>query len=290
MTLALDKYRLKAPLLVRDVSFDVWRAEALDILKAFWSDTPALQEIAPNFDTWMVESPFESVMVRFAAFYKMVMAFQLNDWSRALLLVPFAEGEDLDKVAASEGLERFPFEPDERLQERIMLWRLARNSFGSDHWYTAKTRNADGRVRDVALTGNGRRKLEIAVLSTEGDGSASEELLGVVKGKVDNETVRRGNDILSIVSAVIASVSVKASVTLFPDASPSLLDGLDQTIIARWNAMPRLGLDLTPFWLKSQFALPGIYGVELDIPAFEIGRSRAVGIQAVEIVITGRAR
>jgi Phage-related baseplate assembly protein len=287
----LDKYRLPAPVFERELSFETLRSMCRNILRDFWADDEELQAIAPDFDAWMIETPVESVMGRLAAFRDMLFVSSMNDLARAVWIVFFTFGTDLDQVAAAEGLERFPDEQDYRLQERIVLTRRGKWGPGSDPWYVMHARNADGRVREVALTGNGRRRLEVAILSDEDDGTPSEELIGIVTERLTRNNVCRGNDLITVTPAVLVSADIVGRVTLYPDAPDSILDGLGEEIARKWNNQAeRLGLDLTAGWQIAALKVPGVYDVDQNLQTYEVERNRAIGIRSVTIDIAGRAR
>ena len=280
------------PVLIRELDYEALKSRNIAIFKTFWENSPQLQEIAPDFDTWIVETPIETVFARFSAFHDMLLIAETNDWARAVLIVYFAFGTDLDRIAESEGLERFEGETDAALQERIVLERRGKYGPGSDPWYVRNARNCDGRVRHVAVTGNGRRIVEIAILSKEGDGTPSAELIEKVQAYCSQSNIRRNNDIITVIPAVLLSVSVKASIRLLNGFPESILEDLTGKIINEWNdpENPRMGKDLTSSWLISRLHISGVYSVALvRFQDIIVEPNRAVSISDIEIEITGWA-
>jgi len=289
MTIAIDKYRLPSPVLARELDYEALRSQAMAQLREIWSQSEVLQEIAPDFDAWMVETPLESVMVRLAAFRDLLFTAEMNDWARVVTLAHFAAGSDLDVHAGREGLTRFDGESDTLLLERIILERKAKNAYGTDPWYMRHARNADARVREVAVTGNGRRRVEIAVLSNDNDGVPADDLLVKLQDRLGTAPVTRSNDIVTVVPAILTTTTIAADVWLDDGAPSSVLDGLADALKSAWNGGTRLGRDLTRSWCVAQIHVAGVQRVEVHLEDIAVAPNRGIAIGDVILTVKGRA-
>jgi len=283
-----DIWTLPAPVLVYELSFEEQFEARRDQFRQLWANSKKLKEIAPDFDVWMLESDPIVILLQCAAYGDLHFIAALNEWARVVLLAHFAKKGDLDAHAAREGLELFPDESDELLLERIILERLAKNAYGTDPWYMRHARNADGRVRDVAITGNGRRKVEVAVLSTDNGGVPTPDLINKLNGILPLPPIARNNDIVNVVPAILETTDVEADYWLDEGAPLSLLDGIEDIIKGRWNTGKRLGRDLTRSWYCGQLQVPGVYKIEGKTPNIIIPSNRGVAIGNVKLNYRGR--
>ncbi|MGX8894843.1 baseplate J/gp47 family protein, partial [Enterobacter cloacae] len=72
------------------------------------------------------------------------------------------------------------------------------------------------RVSDVSAISPAPAKVTISVLSREGDGTASEELLRIVERALNDEDVRPVADRIKVQSAKIIPYQIDATLFLFP--------------------------------------------------------------------------
>jgi len=285
-----DRLPLPDPVLLRELSADVLFQNRLDDFRARWQASDALKEIAPDFDTYMMEGGPAQVAIESASDADLHLIAEMNKWARVLLIAGFASGNDLDLIGAREFLPRFPNEGDPDYWDRILAERRGKMCYGADPWYVRHAKNADPRVLEVAVTGNRRRKVEIAILSRDNGGVPTPDLIEVVQTKLTVPGIPRNNDIVEVVPAVIDTVDIRAHVTLLSGASEAILDPLPASTSKAWLAQPRLGRDLVKDWLKGQMMVPGVYKIEF--PGFTdiiVPSNRAVALGIVTTIPVGRA-
>jgi Phage-related baseplate assembly protein len=285
-----DRLPLPDPVLLRELSADILFQARLDEFRERWQSSDILKEIAPDFDTYMLESGPVQVAIGGASDADLHLIAEMNKWSRVLLIAGFASGDDLDLIGAREYLPRFEGEDDFSYWDRILSERRGKMCFGADPWYVRHSKNADHRVLEVAVTGNRRRRVEIAILSRDNNGVPTQDLIDAVQAKLTLPGIPRNNDIVEVVPAAIETVDVTAHATLLENASEAILDPLPAITRAAWVAQSRLGRDLVQDWLKGQMMVPGVYKVEfpgfLDIV---VPRNRAVALGDITIELVGRA-
>jgi len=286
----IDRWRLPSPVLERERGFWELYVDRREQLQALWQSSQALQKISPDFDTWLLQTEPAVILLQVAAFGDVHFVKEMNDWARVTLLAHFAKGSDLDAHAEREGLRRFPGESDEALLARIILERKGKNAYGTDPWYMRHARNVDTRVHEVAITGNGRRRVEIAILSTDNGGVPSLGLLDKLQAILSVAPVKRNNDIVSVVPAILTATDIEADYWLEDDAPRELLDGMEATIAERWNTGTRLGRDLTQSWYRAQIHVPGVYKVEGITPDIIVAQNRGVAVGNVKLNYRGRNR
>ena len=109
-----DRWRLPLPALRKERGYWDLHTDRLEQLRELWNASEAFQKDVPDFDTWMLETEPAKILLEAAAFGDAHFIAEMNDWARALLLVQFASGEDLDLPGIREHLPRFENETDTR--------------------------------------------------------------------------------------------------------------------------------------------------------------------------------
>lgn len=137
-----------------------------------------------------------------------------------------------------------------------------------------------------------RARVRTAALGTRGDGAASSVLLNVVDDYVQSDSVRVVTDTVEVISANIVQVNVVANIYLYPDQSPTLIQGLEAAVRANFLEEAGLGWDLTPSWLISRLHISGVQRVELVSPSAVVvaDGSTAVSLGTVTITVAGYDR
>ncbi|HFO4746007.1 TPA: baseplate J/gp47 family protein, partial [Escherichia coli] len=77
-------------------------------------------------------------------------------------------------------------------------------------------RSASGLVADARATSPSPATVIVSILSTEGDGTASPELIATVSRALNDETVRPLADRLTVQSATIVSYDIEAVLYFYP--------------------------------------------------------------------------
>lgn len=131
-----------------------------------------------------------------------------------------------------------------------------------------------------------RARVRTAAIGSAGDGAASPELLEAVDDYVQSSSVRVITDTVQVISANIVQVNVAANVYLYPDQSPTILQGLEAAIRADFRAESGLGWDLTPSWLISRLHIPGVQRVELVSPSTVAAANDTTAVALGTITIT----
>lgn len=159
------------------------------------------------------------------AFRELLWRQRLNEAALAVTLA-YSEGSDLDVMATNNDTERLTITPgddttipptppvmesDADLRLRAQQAFEGLNVAGPVGAYEYHGRSADGRVADISVDSPTPACVTISVLSREGDGSASDDLLAAVEKALNAEDVRPVGDRATVQSAAIVSYQIDAT-------------------------------------------------------------------------------
>ncbi|MDA0308927.1 MAG: baseplate J/gp47 family protein, partial [Proteobacteria bacterium] len=194
---AINLEKLPAPDVVESLAFETILAEIKTDLTSRNTDIAAL------FESGIESDPINKLLEAFA-FRELGIRQRVNDAARSVML-PYATGTDLDNLAAFYGLirqvvqeadlEANPpiaeiLEEDARFRLRVALSLEAATTAGPVGSYISHSLNADPRVKDVSVESPNPGEVVVTILSTEGMGEASQDLLDTVEAALTDEFVR----------------------------------------------------------------------------------------------------
>lgn len=244
----------------------------------------------PEFVHLLESDPAMKVM-EVAAWRELVIRQRVNDGARANLLA-FAGKDDLEHLAAFYDVERLPNEDDvalqRRIQEKITGWSTA----GSRAHYRFHALSADVRVRDARADSPEPGRVRVSVLSSEGSGYPSDELLQAVRDRVASEEIRVLTDTVEVVACGILYVDVTANIYLYPETQVQLMDTIRARFLEDFDNTRGLGWDLTRSWIIAHMFLEGVQRVELESPLENIiaDENACVALNSLTINLAGRDR
>jgi phage-related baseplate assembly protein len=213
------------------------------------------------------------------AYIKVGNRARVNDAGKALLLA-HAIRDDLDHLGANVNLKRLVIqaadllavppvpevrEEDDPFRERIQLAYEGLTTAGPRASYILHARNASGLVADATAESPAPCNVTVTVLSSEGKGVASPELLATVKAALNDEDVRPVGDRLTVQSAQIIDYRIDAILhmsSVGPEADASLAEAKSR--INAWiNPRKRLGVEVARSAVDAQLHIAGVSRVEL---------------------------
>ncbi|HGS4463213.1 TPA: baseplate J/gp47 family protein [Vibrio metschnikovii] len=261
------------------------------------------KELDPDYQDVNESDPVYKLM-EVAAFREMVLRQRVNDGAHATMLA-YAVDEDLDVIGANFDVQRLVIDegdpnavpPRERIMEsneafryRIQLSNRAKNTAGSADDYEFWALSADGRVKSIATDSpKGTLTVTVSVLSHEGNGAASAELIKLVEDTLTPKGTRPLSDEVVVQSANINEFAVVAELELFsgPDESEVLKAARQQ--LDKWLAEShRQGIDLTLDGFYAALRVPGVYKVHLTSPETDIINDRFSAGYASSVTLTAR--
>jgi phage-related baseplate assembly protein len=288
---AVDLSRLPAPTVIETLSFDQVYGEMLASLQGLLSDFDAT-----------VESDPAVILLQVCAYRELLLRGRINDAARAVMPA-FATGADLDHLAALMSVSRLQldagdpanniapiYEDDASLRGRLVLAPEGFSVAGPEGAYIYHARSADGDVLDASATSPAPGQVLVTVLSRQGDGTASADLLANVAAHVTAETVRPLTDAVTVQSAAIVPYQVVAQITTYsgPDGSIVLAESL-RRLTEYCERQHRLGVDVTRSGLFAALHTEGVQNVVLTSPAQDIvvDRTQAAFCTGVTVTYAG---
>ncbi|MER2095775.1 MAG: baseplate J/gp47 family protein [Pseudomonas qingdaonensis] len=260
---------LPAPQVLEDLDFEeVYQAE-LAVFRQFMGD---------NWSA-LLESDPVTKLLELGAYRRLQDRARVNDAAKALLLA-YAQGTDLDHLAANVRLKRLVvqaedlaavppvpavLEADDALRERIQLVYEGLTTAGPRNSYILHARNASGLVADATAESPAPAVVDVTVLSLEGTGVASPELLAEVVAHLNDDDVRPVADRLNVRSAEVILYRIDAVLYLAgtgPENEATLAEC--QRRLQAWiNPRRRLGVEVSRSAIDAQLHISGVGRVEL---------------------------
>lgn len=260
---------LPAPQVLEDLDYEATYQQELAGFRSFMGD---------NWDA-LLESDPVTKLLELGAYRRMQNRARVNDAAKALLLA-FAQGSDLDHLAANvrltrlvvqaENLSASPpaaevLEADDALRERIQLVYEGLTTAGPRNSYILHARNASGLVADATAESPSPAVVAVTVLSLNDAGEADAELLETVRIRLSDDDVRPVADRLLVQSAEILRYRIDAVVHMAgggPETEATLAE-CRRRLVAWINPRRRLGVEVARSGIDAQLHIAGVARVEL---------------------------
>lgn len=296
----IDLSQLPAPNIVEALDFETLLQQRKSALIALY---PADQQEAIARTLTLASEPIVKLLEE-NAYREMILRQRINEAAKATM-VAFASGSDLDQLGVNNGVTRLVLKPadnstlpptpaqlenDDDFRLRIAQAFEGLSVAGPGGAYEYHARSADGRVADVSATSPSPAEVTITVLSREGRGEASAELLAVVNAALNDETVRPVADRVSVQSAKIVEYRVEATLYLYPGPeSEPIRAAAAARLSAFVNAQARLGRDIRQSALYAALHVEGVQRVELAQPLDDVvlDKTQAAYCTGTQITVGG---
>ncbi|MEZ2744275.1 baseplate J/gp47 family protein [Halopseudomonas bauzanensis] len=274
--------------------------EALDYEVIFERKLAALIELDPEFDA-LVESDPAYKILQVSAYDEMLLRQRINESCRALMLA-YARDADLDQIAANFGVQRLvaapgnpsaippvpeTYESDEDLRRRVQLSFEGFTTAGSQGSYVFAALNASGLVRDANADSLVPGEVLVYVLSREGNGTASEQLIDAVRAAVNAEKVRPMTDKVTVLSAAVNEYEIEAVITVYPGPDSEVVRAAAYAAAQAYtDAMHRMAYDVTLSGLYAALHQAGVQRVDLIQPPATIVNGEGQASYCTAITVT----
>jgi len=235
------------------------------------------------------------------AYREVIWRQRVNEAALAVTLA-YSAGNDLDVVVGNNNTERLTITPEDTttipptpavMESDTDLRLRAQQAFeglsvaGPVGAYEYHGRSADGRVADVSVESPSPACVTITVLSREGDGTASPELLAIVDKALNAEDVRPVADRVTIQSAEIVPYQIDATLYVYPGPeSEPIRQASEQKLQSYISAQHRLGRDIRLSAIYAALHVEGVQRVELASPQADIVLSKSQASNCTEYQIT----
>ncbi|PLR40924.1 baseplate assembly protein [Chimaeribacter californicus] len=224
-------------------------------------------------------------LVQENVYRELILRQRVNDAVRAVM-VAYANGSDLDQLAAYTNVQRLVLEPanpaavppkaavmesDSDFRLRIPQAFEGLSVAGPSGAYEYHARSADGRVADASAISPAPAEVTVTVLSREADGHASDELLAIVREALNDEDVRPVADRVTVQSAIIVPYQIEAVLYLLPTPEAEPIRAASQQQLESYiNDQRRLGRDIRLSAIYAALHVEGVQRVELASPVADI--------------------
>ncbi|RFA31331.1 hypothetical protein CAI21_01505 [Alkalilimnicola ehrlichii] len=274
---SIDLSQLPAPEIVEQLDYEDILAQRKS---AFLSRHPQAADVLNR------ESEPATRLLEESAYREMILRQEFNDRAR-LLLLAYSQGSTLDHLGVT--FHRTPrlvidagdpdanppipptYESDAAYIERILMAGDSYSTAGARPAYVYHARSASGQVKDASCTRPNGGEILITVLSHDGNGVPSQELLDIVHARVNDEDLRPLNDKVETRPAIVTEYTTRARLVLFEGADePTVKAAARQRVEQFVRRMHVLGRDLVRDALLARLYVEGVKRVELESPAEDI--------------------
>lgn len=297
MSGTIDLSQLPPPVVVEPLDFETLFAQRKAAFIAMYPEDEQ-EEIARTLE---LESEPITMLLEENCYRELLLRQRVNEAARAVMLA-YSTDSDLDNLAVNFNVERLiiqeeddsvtppieaVMESDPDLRTRTQQAFEGLSVAGPTAAYEFWGRSADGRVADISAVSPTPACVTISVLSREGDGTASDDLLSVVAAALNDEEVRPVADRVTVQSAEIVPYQIDATLYIYPgpEAEP-VRQASEQQLQAYIAAQNRLGRDIRLSAIYAALHVEGVQRVELAQPVADIVLSDYQASHCTEYTIT----
>ncbi|MEB6537618.1 baseplate assembly protein [Serratia plymuthica] len=284
--------------------------EALDFETLFSERKERLISLYPEEEREAVRRTlaFESEpivkILQESAYREMLLRQRVNEAAQAVM-VAYAIGNDLEQLGANNNTPRLTIVPaddeaippveevkesDADYRQRIPAAFEGMSVAGPTGAYEFHAQSADGKVADASAISPAPAEVTISVLSRDGDGTASPELLATVSAALNDEAVRPVADRLTVQSAQIVNYQIDATLYVYPGpAIEPIMADAELRLKNYINEQRRLGRDIRLSAIYAALHTQGVQRVELAAPLADVvlDRTQAANCTDYRIRIGG---
>ncbi|MEG1112869.1 MAG: baseplate assembly protein [Hafnia sp.] len=297
MSGTIDLSQLPAPVVVEPLDFEVLFTERKEAFIALYPEDE--QDVIRR--TLSLESEPITMLLEENCYRELLLRQRVNEAARAVMLA-YSTDSDLDNLAVNFDVERLVITPEDdsvvppipaEMEKDADLRTRTQQAFeglsvaGPTAAYEFWGRSADGRVADISAVSPTPACVTISVLSREGDGTASDDLLSVVAAALNDEEVRPVADRVTVQSAEIVPYQIDAALYIYPgpEAEP-VRQASEQQLQAYIAVQTRLGRDIRLSAIYAALHVEGVQRVELAQPVADIVLSAYQASHCTEYTIT----
>lgn len=213
------------------------------------------------------------------AYRELVLRARINKAAMANM-VAWSTEADLDNLVANWSVRRLTvqqgddnatppvptiMESDDALRERALMAWDALSTAGPTGAYEFWARSADGRIIDAKAISPSPAVAIVSIISREGDGTASADLIAAADAECRDEDRRPVGDRLTLQSATILHYTINARLHMtLTGAEAEMALAAARTALASWvNPTRRIGVKIARSAIDAVLHVPGVVEVEL---------------------------
>lgn len=274
----IDLSQLPKPTIIEELDFEIILAEVKAVMVAAF---PADQQAAVAAALGLESEPL-NIIAQAMAYRELLLRQRINEGAAACML-SHSTGDDLDNIAANLDTERLTItaatdttdavmESDEALRLRTQAAFEGMSVAGPSAAYEYFARSASGQVADARATSPSPAEVVVAVLSTEGDGTASAALLAAVAAAVNDEEVRPLGDRVTVQSAEIVEYKIDATLYLYPgpESEPIINAAMASLKAFLADNDKKIGRDIVRSAISAALHVQGVQRVVINAPGADL--------------------
>ncbi|MGM3160480.1 baseplate assembly protein [Dickeya undicola] len=273
----VDLSQLPQPQIIEVLDFE---AILQDVKAVMIAAFPAVQKASVTAALALESEPL-TVIAQVIAYREMMLRQRINEGAEACLL-SHAVSSDLDNLAANLNTQRLTIteatdtadavmEADSALRLRAQAAFEGLSVAGPTGAYEYFAKSASGKVADAKAISPSPAVVVVSVLSTEGDGSASADLLAAVDAALSADDKRPVGDRLTVQSAEIVRYEITAVLYRYPGPESEPIQQATQQALTSWlGTQGRIGRDVARSAIMAALHVQGVQRVELLEPAQDI--------------------
>lgn len=274
----IDLSQLPSPTIIEALNFETILIEVKAVMVAAF---PEDQQAAVAAALTLESEPL-TIIAQAMTYRELLLRQRINEGVAACML-SHATGDDLDNIAANLDTERLVIteatdtadavtESDEALRLRAQAAFEGMSVAGPSAAYEYFARSASGQVADARATSPSPSEVVVAVLSTEGDGTASAALLAAVAAAVNDEEVRPLGDRVTVQSAEIVPYTIDATLYLYPgpESEPIINAAMASLKAFLADNDKKIGRDIVRSAISAALHVQGVQRVVINAPADDL--------------------
>lgn len=296
----IDLSQLPRPNVIEALDFETLFSERKERLISLYSEE---EREAVRRTLGFESEPIVKVLQE-SAYREMLLRQRVNEAAQAVM-VAYAIGNDLEQLGANNNTPRLTVIPadaeaippveevkesDADYRQRIPAAFEGMSVAGPTGAYEFHAQSADGKVADASAISPAPAEVTISVLSRDGDGTASPELLATVSAALNDEAVRPVADRLTVQSAQIVNYQIDATLYVYPGpAIEPIMADAELRLKNYINEQRRLGRDIRLSAIYAALHTQGVQRVELAAPQADVvlDRTQAANCTDYRIRIGG---
>lgn len=244
-----------------------------------------------------LESEPLNVIAQVVAYRELILRQTINDGAAACML-SHATSTDLDNLAANNNTKRLvvveatdttdaEMESDSKLRLRAQAAFEGLSVAGPTAAYEYFAKSASGKVADAKASSPAPAEVIVSILSSEGDGTASAELITTVNAALSDESVRPVGDRLTVQSAEIINYDISATLYFYPGPESEPIADAAEKALQSWLAgQGGIGRDVALSAIMAALHVQGVQRVEIQSPISNVVISDTQAARCTSVTIT----
>lgn len=262
-----------------------------------------LKQIIPSVAHELVDSDPAIALLEESSYTEGLLRNRINNSINAVML-DHAVGSDLDNLGKLYGIERkliqledtstvpptpAVWERDEELRKRIMEAPKGFSVAGPKASYIYYGKLADAQVKDISAVSNTPMEVDITVLSYDGNGEASAELINKVYNKLNAEDIRPMGDLVRVNGVSIVDFTIELQIIFKQNNvvdKDAIIEQIKENLQTYVNSEHKLEGFISQAGIYSNSFVENVEDVIMISPVENIKCSKSQAPYCIEIKVT----